>query len=96
MRGDAFPLTGEVEADETYIGGKNTNRHWNKKSAIRFRAKAGLRDPGDRIGYRQGRSHWRDEHKGNVVARVIGSKDAPTIASFVESMSRVGQYGRDR
>src|SRR6202790_319771 len=33
MRGDAFPLSGEVEADETYVGGKDRNRHWNKKSA---------------------------------------------------------------
>src|SRR5712671_3054557 len=27
MKGDAFPLTGEVEVDETYIGGKDRNRH---------------------------------------------------------------------
>src|SRR5438477_6627220 len=27
MRGDAFPLTGEVEVDETYVGGKASNAH---------------------------------------------------------------------
>ena len=24
-------LTGEIEMDETFVGGKNRNRHWNKK-----------------------------------------------------------------
>lgn len=33
MHGDAFPLTGEVEVDETYIGGKDKTRHWNKRTA---------------------------------------------------------------
>jgi transposase-like protein len=34
MKGDAFPLTGpEIEMDETYIGGKDRNRHWKKRSA---------------------------------------------------------------
>jgi len=31
MRGDMFPLSGEVEIDETYVGGLNRNRHWDKK-----------------------------------------------------------------
>jgi transposase-like zinc ribbon protein len=54
MKGDAFPLIGEVEMDETYIGGKDRNRHWGKKSRQQ-RATAvpatGLEQPGEKIGY---------------------------------------------
>src|SRR3989475_8349634 len=32
MRGDAFPLSGQVEIDEAHIGGKDRNRHKNKRS----------------------------------------------------------------
>ncbi len=85
MRGDAFPLSGEVEADETYIGGKDRNRHWNKKSA-QVRAKVGSDPLGDKFGYGKVGVIGAIARKGNVVARVIGSQDAPTIAGFVQKI----------
>ena len=35
MKGDAFKLKGEVEIDETYIGGKDSNRHRSKRVGIK-------------------------------------------------------------
>jgi len=29
-------LMGVAEADETYIGGKNANRHWDKKTSTKL------------------------------------------------------------
>lgn len=90
MRGDAFPLTGEVEVDETYIGGKDHNRHWNKKSAqARKAAKLQpaemyrLKEP---IGYKKIGVIGAIARKGNVVCKVIGGQDAPTMAGFVNRM----------
>src|SRR5208337_2552472 len=83
MRGDAFPLTGEVEVDETYIGGKDRNRHWNKKSANVRKAK-GPQPLGDAVGYGKVGVVGAIARKGNVVAKVIGSMDAPTLSSFVD------------
>ena len=79
MRGDAFPLTGEVEADETYIGGKDKNRHWKRKSFnLRKQAKGGAK-----VGYGKIGVIGAIERKGSVVARVIGDQDARTLTGFV-------------
>lgn len=83
MRGDAFDLQGNVEIDETYIGGKDRNRHRGKKSKD-LRKAAGWRMPGDRIGYAKVGVIGAIERKGNVVARVIGDMDAPTLAGFAQ------------
>lgn len=86
MAGDMYqPLSGVVEADETYIGGKDRNRHWNKKSRQQREATGEL-PLGDRIGYGKVGVIGAIERKGNVVARVIGSQDAPTLAGFVRKV----------
>jgi transposase-like protein len=82
MKGDAFPLEGEVEVDETFIGGKDRNRHWKNKSE-RAREAAGWKLPGQRIGYKKVGVIGAIARKGNVVAAVIGDMRTGTKADFV-------------
>ena len=86
MKGDAFPLTGEVEVDETYIGGKDQNRHWAKKSAQmrKSHSKRAYKSQGDpTVSYGKVGVVGAIERKGSVVAKVIGDMDARTLKSFV-------------
>ncbi len=74
---DWTKLMGVVEVDETYIGGKNVNRHWDKKTPW----KAGGITSG-KIGVIGAISR-----KGNVVAKMIERADTDTLTGFVREVT---------
>jgi hypothetical protein len=69
---DIEKLGGIVEVDETYVGGKDSNRHWDKKSGSSGRGNTGKSAIVGAV-----------RRKGNVVARVVSKTDGPTLARFV-------------
>ncbi|HUO04724.1 MAG TPA: IS1595 family transposase [Candidatus Binataceae bacterium] len=72
MKGDAFPLDGEIEVDETFIGGKAHNMHAKDRARI---ALTGTKGKVAVIG--------AIARKGNVVCKVIENTDTETLDSFV-------------
>jgi transposase-like protein len=66
---DMDKLGGIVEMDETWVGGKDHNRHWNKRVGHRGGDKTPI------IGAVQ--------RKGNVVARVLDRVTSQTMLDFV-------------
>jgi len=69
---DFRQLMGIVEVDETFIGGKDKNRHWDKKTHISGGEKSG------KVGVIGAISR-----KGNVVCQIIENTDAITLNAFV-------------
>jgi transposase-like protein len=67
---DFGPLMGQVEVDETYIGGKNKNRHWDKKQPG-----TGTAGKIPVVG--------AISRKGNVICKMIENADTETLTKFV-------------
>ena len=76
---------GIVEVDEAYLGGKDRNCHWNKKSA-QVRKAAGELPWGEKIGYGKVGVIGAIARKGNVVCKVIGETGAESLSGFVRKV----------
>jgi transposase-like protein len=78
MKSDVLPLEGEVEVDETFIGGKAANMH------AKDRKRAALTGTKGKVAVIGAISR-----KGMIVAKVIENTDTPTLDRFVrETVSK--------
>jgi ISXO2-like transposase domain/Transposase zinc-ribbon domain len=81
MRGDAFPLDGQVEIDEMYVGGAAKNAHRGNRgrhTSARPGKRGNLVPP--KVGVIGAISR-----KGNVVAKAVETMDGLTVRRFIYS-----------
>jgi hypothetical protein len=80
MKDESFPkLMGTVEVDETYVGGKDRNRHYGKKSRQQ-------REAGTGFGYLKSGVIGAISRKGNVVCQMMEDADFTTYNGFVRKV----------
>lgn len=79
MEANYGPMTGPVEADETYVGGKGKNMHASKKQQL----KSGTSDKAPVIGI-------KDRTTGQVIAQAPDHVDVETASNFVYEHAQPG------
>lgn len=75
------PMEGPVQVDETFVGGKNKNRHASKK--VKESQGRSLKDKTPVLGLTDG--------KGQVYTQVIPNTQAKTIKPIIEQMVKKGE-----
>jgi len=84
MNNDEFEeLFGIVEVDETYIGGKDKNRHWAKKSRQQRLAGTGE-------GYLKEGVIGAISRKGNVICKMMSEQPYFSYYGFIRKVARGG------